>query len=179
MAVPFFALTLRLPHISYADNQNRYVMQSTSEATVSTTSATSITTSTFTTSSAARDDEESVSEKAILACCQLGDITKLKLWNSLGINVLFSKAPLENVAAFAHIDAICYLANELSADVNQGTSTGSSPLMVAAKYGRLEILRRLVGELGADVEQATRLVMVSRPFYLRSRKDFWTFYDAW
>jgi hypothetical protein len=70
---------------------------------------------------------------AILACCKLGDIDKLRLWKLPGVNVLSSEAPLENVAAFAHVDAIRYLVNELGADVNQATSTGSIPLMVAAK----------------------------------------------
>lgn len=84
---------------SRADNENRDIMQSTGEDNSSATSATIITTSVSPTGSAPRDEEHSVSEEMILACCQEGDVMKLRLWYSLDVNVLYSAAPLIRAAA--------------------------------------------------------------------------------
>jgi hypothetical protein len=74
------------------------------ETNSSTTGADStITASTSTTSSAARDkqDLESASEEMILACCEAGEITKVRLWTSRGVNVLFSERSFMRAAAYA------------------------------------------------------------------------------
>jgi hypothetical protein len=82
------------------------MMQSIGDHESSTTSAAVNTTSAPTTSSNARDEAEPVSNAMILACCDQGDITKLRLWTSLGVDVLFSEQPLMRVATYGMVDGV-------------------------------------------------------------------------
>jgi ankyrin repeat protein len=106
------------------------------------------------TSAAAIEVEESISDEMILACCKEGDITKLRLWTSLGVNVLFSAAPLMKAAECGRVEVLRYLAKELGADVNKATYLGYTALMFAARHRFLEVARCLVKDLSADVNQA-------------------------
>jgi hypothetical protein len=68
-------------------------MQITGEMNISTTNATTTTTSAPVMSSIEGEVMEIVSEEMIFACCQRGDIAKLRLWTSRGVKVLFSEVP--------------------------------------------------------------------------------------
>jgi hypothetical protein len=106
------------------------MMQSTDGSNASTTSNAIATASASLSSSAESDEEaeaeESASEEAILACCVEGDITQLRLWTSLGVNVLFSEAPFMKAAKDGQVDVLRYFVRELGADVNQATKTGQT-----------------------------------------------------
>jgi hypothetical protein len=130
------------------------MMQSTDETDRSISTAASITSSTSTTSSAVREEEESISEEMIIDCCEEGDITKLRLWTSLGVNMLFSEAPLIRAVADGQVGVVRYLVEELGANVNQATATGLTPFIMAAGKGDVGMLRYLREELGAEVNHA-------------------------
>jgi hypothetical protein len=68
----------------------------------------------------------------IFACCKKGDITKLRLWISLGVNVLFSALPLISAAASGQIDVMRYLVKELGADVNRAKPLAVTALSISA-----------------------------------------------
>jgi hypothetical protein len=81
----------------------------------------------------------------ILACCQEGDITKVRLWSSLGVDVLYSARPLIRAVDLGHGQegVVQYLIEELGADVNQATTRGLTPFNLAAATGNVGMLRSL------------------------------------
>jgi ankyrin repeat protein len=158
-------------YFSHADNERRDIMQSIDENKSSTTSAANITTSASATSSAAMDTVENVSEEMILACCKDGDITKLRLWNSLGVNLLYSESPLIRAVGHGQVDVVRYLVEEVGADVNRATVRGLTPLIMAAVTGNVIMLRYLGKELGANVNSAldigtTALIMAAESHHV-------------
>jgi hypothetical protein len=60
---------------------------------------------------------------------------------------------LRRGVAYGKLKVVRFLIKEASADVNQATSLGNTPLYAAACQGHLSVVQCLVNELGADVNQ--------------------------
>jgi ankyrin repeat protein len=103
----------------------------------------------------------------ILTACRKGEITKLRLWASLGIHGLFSAGAFLGAAANRRLNVVRFLVEEVGVSVDQADGTGTSPLIVAATLGHLDLVRRLAN-LGADISQKNNAG--AAPFYIAAQQ---------
>jgi hypothetical protein len=110
-----------------------------------------------------------ISEEAIIECCFVGDIAKLRRWARLGARVV-SAMPLCASAEQGHVNMLRILIEELGADVNKSVAPdGCFPLYIAAQNGHMAALRCLVMEFGAYVNQAMSINECRTPLHAASQ----------
>jgi hypothetical protein len=101
-----------------------------------------------------RREQTGPSEVAIITACRRNDTAQLQRWGRVGVYVTSAEPFLQSVAVGASLN-ICGASSRISANVNQATDDGVTPLTVAVHLGNLGHISSLVDELRADINQGT------------------------